>query len=346
MKNRKNFKNSKILVVNINWLGDVLFSTPAIRLIKESYPSSYLACMVVPRCKEILENNPYIDELIFFDERTIHRSLLSKLKFILFLKRKKFDAVFIFHRSFTRTLICYLSGIPQRIGYYRRKNTLLLTEKIEMKKGIHRVDYFLNLLKARGLEAKSRNYQFFIREQDRDFASSFLEEHKINTRDALVYLNPGGNWLLKRWAPENFAKLGDLIIERYNAKVIITGAQKDRGLALNIAKAMKHKPVIAAGKTSLTQLAALYERGHLMVSGDSGPLHIAICMKAPTIALFGPTSPKITGPVGSSKFRLIQVDVGCSVPCYELNCSLNRCMRAITPQKVIEIIDEEKILLV
>jgi lipopolysaccharide heptosyltransferase II len=337
-------RNKKILIINVNWIGDVLFSTPAIRLIKESYPSSYLGCMIVPRCKEVLENNPYVDELILFDERTTHRSLFSKLKFILFLKEKNFDIAFIFHRSFTRTLICWLANIPQRIGYYRKKSSLFLTKKIEVTEGIHRVDYFLNLLKAEGLNTENKDCQFFIKEENRHFASQFLKDNRIEKSDLLVSLNPGGNWRLKRWPPENFALLGDLIVERYKAKILISGAEKDRQLALDIAKMMKHKPIIAAGKTTLAQLAALYEQSHLVISGDSGPLHIAICVKTPTVALFGPTSPKITGPIGSSKFRVIQEDVGCVIPCYKLNCTLNRCMYAITPYKVIEIINKEKLI--
>lgn len=376
---KETLENKRVLIVNVNWLGDVLFSTAAIRLIKEKYPSCFLACMVVPRCGEILKNNPFVDELLFFDEKTLNASLLSKLKFMHFLRTKKFDTVFIFHRSFTRALICRLAGIPERIGYGRRKTGFLLTEKIEAKSnvhiapqkarcinqwkngeifpkdgldatavkpwsGVHRVDSFLNFLKAKGLQTECREYQFFIKEEDRQFAARFLKENGVEDKDSVICLNPGGNWDLKRWAPENFVILGDLIAEKYKAKILLTGAEKDKELVCDIARRMTHKPIISAGKTSLSQLAALFEKSNLVISADSGPMHIAVSMKAPTIALFGPTSTEITGPIGSSKIKIIQENVGCSIPCYKLNCPSNKCMQAITPQKVMDMIEREKFI--
>lgn len=341
---KETLENKRVLIVNVNWLGDVLFSTAAIRLIKEKYPSCFLACMVVPRCGEILKNNPFVDELLFFDEKTLNASLFSKLKFMHFLRTKKFDTVFIFHRSFTRALICRLAGIPERIGYGRMKTGFLLTKKIEAESNIHRVDSFLNLLKAKGLQTECREYQFFIKEEDRQFAARFLKENGVEDKDFVICLNPGGNWDLKRWATENFVILGDLIAEKYKAKILLTGAEKDRELVCDIARRMTHKPIISAGKTSLSQLAALFEKSNLVISADSGPMHIAVSMKAPTIALFGPTSTEITGPIGSSKIKIIQENVGCSIPCYKLNCPSNKCMQAITAQKVMDMIEREKFL--
>lgn len=341
---RESLENKRILIVNVNWIGDVLFSSPAIRLIKETYPSCFLACMIVPRCREILENNPFIDELIFFDERLLNVSFFSKWKFIGFLRKKKFDTAFIFHRSFTRALICQLAGIPERIGYGRKKTAFLLTKKIKSPLNVHRVDSFLELLKSKELWTKMREYQFFIKEEDRRFAEQFLKENRIANNDIIVCLNPGGNWDLKRWPSEYFVMLGDSIAEKYKAKILIVGAEKDRELALGIASHMKYKPIVSAGRTSLSQLAALFEKSHVVISADSGPMHIAVSMKTPTIALFGPTSPEITGPIGSSKIKVIQENVGCATPCYKSDCRSNKCMQAITVQRVMDAIEKEKFL--
>ena len=112
----------RILIVNVNWLGDVLFSTAAIRALRQRYPDAYLACMLVPRAKQILEDNPRLDEIIVYDENDRHRGITGKLKFIFFLKKKRFDVVFLFQRSLTRLLLCFLAGIPKRVGYYRKKS--------------------------------------------------------------------------------------------------------------------------------------------------------------------------------------------------------------------------------
>ncbi len=148
----------RILIVNVNWLGDALFSTPAIRAIKNRYPDCFLACMVVPRVKEALERNPYLDELIIFDERLVHRSFWAKVKFIFQLREKKIDTVILFHRSFTRALICHLAGIKERIGYYTKKRSWLLTKSLNCpnRDSLHRVDYFLNLLSLIGIEGVTR----------------------------------------------------------------------------------------------------------------------------------------------------------------------------------------------
>ena len=136
----------RILIINVNWLGDVLFSTPFIRAIRKKFPTSYIACMVVQRCKPMLELNPNIDEIIIYDEDSGYRSILGKIRLIKFLRFKRFDAAFILHRSFTRALIAFLSGIKRRIGYNAKKRKILLTDAVKLpSRDIHKVDYFLNI---------------------------------------------------------------------------------------------------------------------------------------------------------------------------------------------------------
>jgi heptosyltransferase II len=333
----------RILVVNVNWLGDVLFSTVSLKAIRDRYPDAYLACLIVPRCREILEDSPDLNELIIYDEDGLQRGLLGKIKFVLFLKRKHFDTAFFFHRSSTRLLLCFLAGIPERIGYWRKKTGFLLTRKIESPPSIiHRADYFTNLIEKSGIEVHDRNCRFFISQGTKEKISQILKKENIKKDDFLIAVNPGGNWHLKRWSIENFAKLADELMEKYKAKVIITGASSDLKLAESITDRMKNNPVIACGKTSLKELAALFKFSDLVISGDSGPLHIAVCSQTPTIALFGPTSPAITGPYTTEKssLRIIQKDTGCPIPCYKLDCKDNKCMKAIEVEDVLKQVAE------
>src|SRR3989338_4850837 len=113
--------DKRILIFNVNWLGDVLFSTATIRNIRRNFPDSFIACVIPSRCYPILKDNPHLDEIIIFDEKDRHRGVLSKLDFVKSLREKKFDTVFLLHRSFRRALICRLAKIPQRFGYYTRK---------------------------------------------------------------------------------------------------------------------------------------------------------------------------------------------------------------------------------
>lgn len=327
----------KILIINVNWLGDVLFSTPFISAIRNNYPDSFIACLIVPRTLEILEGNPDLSELIIFDEEGIHKGLTGKIKLISFLRTKKFDEVFLLHRSFTRALICFLAGIPQRIGYYTKKRSFLLTKAIEPPdEGKHKVEYFLDIARKIGLKVEKADYKFFVSSSDRDYARKILDKEGISKGDNLVVINPGGNWPLKRWPKENFAKLADILSDSLKAKIVITGAGKDVKLAQEISSLMKHKAVVLSGKTNLKQLGAVLEEANLVISNDSGPMHIAASLKTPLIALFGPTSAAITGPYAGDSSLVLQKDIGCLVPCYNLSCRDNRCLKAISPEDVAQ----------
>lgn len=328
----------RVLIVNVNWMGDVLFSTPFIRAIKAGFPGGYIACMVVPRCREILEGNPHLDEIIIYDEEGIHRNLKGKIHFVSHLRSKRFDGAFLLHRSFTRTLLVALSGISERVGYPTRKRGFLLTEKVNLPDAqIHRVEYFLNIARAAGIQVgDNEGYDFFISHEDKKHIRELLEREGISERDSLVVINPGGNWLLKRWPKENFACVADQLTEVFNCRIAITGSEKDIGLAEDISALMKSKPIITCGKTSLKQLGALLERSLLVISNDSGPMHIAVSQKTKAIALFGPTSPTITGPYGKGDYTVIQKDIGCEVPCYNLTCPDNECMKAISVEDVVD----------
>lgn len=327
----------RILIVNVNWRGDVLFSTPFIRAIREKYPDSFIASLVVPRCGPVLENNPHLDEIIIFDDRGRHKGLLGRLNLIRLLRSKHFDTAFLLHRSLTRTLICWLAAIPERVGYYTRKRALFLTKKImPANERLHKVEYFLNIACAFDIVTGNKDYEFHPSLEDRDYINKLFEDYGLRENDFLVVINPGGNWDLKRWPEENFARLCDRLIEKYKAKIIITGSERDFGLAEDITKQMKGQTIIFCGKTSLGELAALMAKVDLVISGDSGPMHIAVSQGTKTIALFGPTSQKVTGPFGRGDYTVIQKDVGCDTPCYQLDCNDNRCMKAITVEDVLK----------
>ena len=339
MKNIKEY--NRILIVEVNWLGDTLFSTPLIRAVRERFKDAHIACMTVPRAKEILEDNPRINELIIYDEKGVHKSLFGKLGLIKLLKEKKFDLAILLHRSFTRRLMMYLAGIKERAGYSGKMNDFLLTHPVEAPdRPVHKVEYFLKIAESLGCDISNKDYEFFIADKEREYIEKKLSENGITKNDKLVVINPGGNWAPKRWPGERFAALGDILIEKYAVKVVISGAKKDAGLAGRIKEKMKQKPVDLTGETSLKGLGALMERADVVISGDSGPMHIAVAGKTNVIALFGPTSPGLTGPHGSGNYKVIQKDVECEIPCYDLTCGDYRCMQAIMVDDVLKVFEE------
>ncbi|MFH0839006.1 MAG: lipopolysaccharide heptosyltransferase II [Candidatus Omnitrophota bacterium] len=327
-----------ILVMDVNWLGDVLFSTPVFKVLKRNFKDAKISVLIHPRCSEILENNPYVDELIHYDEDGIHKSLIGKIKLILDLKRRRFDTVYILHRSFTRALIAYCSLIRKRVGYYYKKRSFLLTDSIlQPPPHIHRADFYLGILERSGITVseEDRKIEFFLTDNERLAVGEILKKENILNQEECVVLNPGANWTLKRWPKENFATLADILIDTYSKKVIFAGAASDLRLIEDIARLMKNRPIVFAGRLSLKELAALFEKAALVISADSGPLHIASAVNAKAIGLYGPTSLRITGPYNNNRITTIQRNVGCAIPCYMLRCPEMVCMSSITVEDVI-----------
>jgi len=332
-------KPKRILIFNVNWIGDVLFSTAVIRNIRRNFPESFIACVIPSRCYPVLKGNPHIDEVIIFDERDRHRSIFKKLSFVRMLKSKRFDQAILLHGCLTRALICYLAGIPERIGYDTKKRAFLLTKKIPApaRDALHRIDYYLNIIEKAGIRAEDRYLEFFYKQDDQSFVEGFLKNYGVKNEDYLVGINPGGNWLQKRWLPEYWAQLSDKLISDLKVKVIITGGTKDLELADSIRRQMHQKPIIAASKLNLKQSGALFNRLDLFITSDTGPLHIANAVGAKKIvALFGPTDPNITGPFPLTNVTIVRKSISCKIPCYVVDCKDNRCMKLITPGEVFD----------
>jgi len=227
------------------------------------------------------------------------------------------------------------SKIPRRIGYGSKRAGFLLTEKAGIPdKKLHKVEYFLNLAKAAGIETKNKNYEILISDNDTKEGEKILNDAGIKDK-GFIALNAGGNWDLKRWPAENFAELGDKIFEKLGSAIILTGAEKDIVLAENIAGLMKHRPLILCGKTTLKTLGAIFKKAICVISNDSGPMHLAVAAGTRVVAIFGPTSPELTGPYGDGRYIVLRKDTGCKIPCYDLKCKDNRCMKAVTAEDVL-----------
>lgn len=325
----------KILVFTKNWLGDVIFETPALKILKSNYPGARIVCATTPRCEEILKKNTYVNEVVLFDERSTHRSLKAKWQFVKWLRGEKFDQAYILHRSFTRAFLALLGGVKERIGYATKGRRWILTQAVRNDSDDkHHVFYFLDLLKKVGLKVEGDfYYEFYFSEEDDRKAANLLSDKGLNLSQ-LVALNPGGNRANKRWPVHQFAEAADRLVERYGCSLVITGHTQDDPIASDIIHATKHaKPVSLCGNTRLGDLGAVFSRCKLVISGDSGPLHIAAGVGANVLALFGPTDPKLTGPFGRGKNVVIQAET-----------RDDHSMSTIKLSRVMQVIEEEHLL--
>jgi len=328
----------RIVIVEVNWLGDVLFSTPAIRAIRKKHPGAYIAALVVPRCKVLLLGNNYLDEVIVLDEEGRYKGFGGKLRLARDLKVRHFNIAYIFRPSLTRTLCLFLAGVRRRIGFVTTKTACLLTERVVFPKDkMHRADIYYYLVTGSRIPSGERYCDYFVSPDDRDFIEDFLRKHRLGQEKNLVTLHVGGNWDLKRWPKERFAQLIDVLKENYQMDVVISGAYSEYGLAEGIASLTRSKPFIACGLTTLKQLGVLFQKSSIVISADSGPLHVAAAVGARVLSLYGPTSPELTGPLSRDELPILcgRQAPACQVPCYNLECKDNVCMSSITVEQVV-----------
>lgn len=291
-----------IVVFTKNWLGDVIFETPAIRVIKENFPDSHLIAITPRRCVEILEANPYVDEIIVF-EKNEERNIFCQLKLVLALRKRKIDRAYLFHRSLTRALLLCLAGVRQRIGYKTKGRSKLLTYAVVEPNGpIHNVQYFLDLLRASGHQVQTDcHYEFYFTLADLKKAEALLNEHQLDV-NRLVALNAGANWIPKRWPPSYFRELAHRLVHRYGIQIVLTGDAKDCSVAREILNHGSEVPMVSlCGKTTVRELGALFSKCRLVISNDTGPLHVAAGVGANVLGIFGPTASRETAPLGQGK---------------------------------------------
>jgi lipopolysaccharide heptosyltransferase II len=328
----------RILVVNVNWIGDVIFSSPIFKALKAEFPRAHISCLADPRVREVLESIPGIDEIIVYDEKGKHGDLFAKLALLLQLRRKRFDTAILLHRSLTRALLVYGAGIPRRIGYDEKGRGRYLTHRSEFPGAdVHRSDRYIHIIESYGVNVQDRQCRLNVCPEADSAVKAMLAAENVHDDDFVVVVNTGGNWELKRWPHERFSRLIDRLMNVVRVKVILPGAVKDVPLIRKITAPLNCKPLNWAGRTNLKQLLALLKRADVVVSADSGPLHMASGVGTRVIGLFGPTRPEITGPRGEGRSVVLQCDVGCNrEPCYHLKCPDNVCMKAITVDEVVE----------
>ncbi len=331
----------KILVVNANWIGDAIFSSPVFRALKQAYPQATISCLAEPRVHGILEAIAEIDEIIPYEENGQHRALGAKLRLIINLFQRHFDAAFLLHRSLTKALLVFCSGIPHRIGYNAKHRGIFLTHQVQGRpqEKVHRCDYYLQVLESFGITVAERSTSLRVDQEAQKEIAGILHCHQITPTTFLVIIHPGGNWNLKRWPPAYFTRLIDHLNREMDVRTIVTGTQDDASLIQAIIAPLSQRPLVLAGKINLRQLIALMKRANAVVSADSGPLHIAASVGTATLSIFGPTDPTLTGPRGTGRAIILRHDIGCNrQACYYTDCPDNTCMQAVSVAEVMDVI--------
>jgi len=317
-----------ILVIKPGAIGDLLQLTPAIRALHEKYPQARISILVSSAATATLfQHNPLVHEAIVFDKRGAHRSLSSLAKLWLRLFRTRYDLVVNFQRSNLKAWFLVSAAFPCRVLVYHKARG----------RTIHAVLNHIETLAPLGIDPSTvdQHLEFDPGADAAQFAADLFSSSGLAGKP-VVALNPGASNRIKCWSPQRFARLGDRLVAERGAGVVLVGGADERDLAEAIVSRMKSPALDLVGRTTLLQLGAVLQRCTTIVTGDTGPLHMATAVGTPAVALFGAINPDRTGPVGEGHRVIRHPEVPC-VPCVADRCVnpvIMECMKKITVEEV------------
>lgn len=323
-------KRENLLLLNLNHIGDILFTTPAIRALKERYPEARITAVVLKGMEDVLRHHPCVDEVL-----TRGRRPLDILKMVPKVRARRPSISVLFTFSSVRmAALGKFSGAETRVGFDDPGLARFLTHPIKQEPTAHRVEIYLDLARAVGAEIRHPRMEMFFSDEDRRFAGSLLQSLGVSGDRPLVALSPGSSVLAKQWFPERYAHLADRLAAD-GIEVLLVGAPSERCTIDEVLRAAKSQPRDAAGKTRIGQLAALLDRCDAVVSNDTGPLHMAVSVGTPVVAVFGPTDPRRTGPYCKQSVALW--DERDCAPCgHRPQCENRDCLLSITVDRVYD----------
>ncbi len=337
-------KVNRILVRGVNWVGDTILTYPTVQALRRQFPNAKITMMVPRYLVDLWKTCPDVDDLIPFEKRKGVHSVFEDFRIGRLLRRKKFDLGLILPRSFRSAFQVFLAGIPVRIGYEDEGRSFLLTHGISRKKEVlqtHRIHYYQELLRILGIQKDCSPPHLHLREQERRDGEAILKAKGLSDGRLLIGINPGATYgLAKCWSPDRFGELGKKLSQRWKAQVLIFGKEGEREIARKILKYLGSEGIDLTGQTTLLQLAALLEKCSLLVTNDTGTMHVASAVGTPVVAIFGPTDPNATGPYGEGHV-VVKKEISCS-PCFKRICPTDhRCMEGITVEEVEEVVSKK-----
>ncbi|OIN95779.1 MAG: lipopolysaccharide heptosyltransferase II [Deltaproteobacteria bacterium CG1_02_45_11] len=336
-----------ILIVKLSAIGDVIHTLPALNAIRKEYPDAHITWLVEEGAAGIVEGHRALDRVLVSKRKHWIKGIWSKsclntikeaLYFIKELRDTRYDVIFDFQALLKSGILIGLARGKRKIGFnkgmeHMEHSYVFLNERIPpVAMDNHALLRNMMLLDAIGIPASEIEFKLPVFDQDYLGADDLLTQHGVKEYKLLVAINPVAKWATKLWSNEKFAKLADRLIEKYEAGIVFTGGPEDRGSISDIMSCMKSQSFNLAGATSLKTLAALYEKSALLVSTDTGPMHIAAAVETPVVALFGPTAPWRTGPFGDGH-QIVRAGLECS-PCFKRQCKTTECMKQISVERV------------
>jgi len=327
---------NKILILRLSSLGDITLTTPVIKAIKLRFPQAKVFFLTKSKYAPLLANDPHLGGIIEFnaDEAGGLFETLRKIR------SEKFDLVIDLHSNLRSFLLRNFSKAKLNLKYKKRwlnRFVMVYFKKIEVSPQ-HTVDSYLDCLKQIGIHSSDRIPQLYVDEQSKKSIGGFLRN--VLADETLIGVVPGAKWESKRWGEEKFAETVKMLNGKVKAKFVFIGGKEDEQLLENLKQLAGDIAFVQAVNLPFSQLLALISSCSIVLTNDSGPMHLAVALKVPVVAIYGPTHPKLGfAPLGSND-AVLCAEVECS-PCSlhgERKCYKKSkiCMEKITPEMAVD----------
>jgi heptosyltransferase-2 len=331
--------NSKILIIQTAFIGDVILTTPLIKGIYDTLSPKVIDFLTIPRSVNIVESNPYLGKTIVFDKQEKDKGVSGLLKLSRLLAKEEYDICFTPHRSWRSAFITKSTGAKIRIGFDRSVRSSVFTHLVKYKPHVHEIERNLSLLHALHVDYNITRPKIYPTNEDIETILQILKDKGISETSNLFAVAPGSIWSTKKWPLQSYQRFCQLQSNRGRI-ILLLGSQEDTNLCRKI-ESLCDNCLSLAGKISIRQTRYLLEYCDGLLTNDSAPLHIGLAANIPVFAIFGATTPQFGfAPIGDKDIVFENEILACR-PCgihggSKCPTRTFACMETITPQEVYE----------
>lgn len=333
---------SRILVLRYRFIGDTVLTVPFLRNLRHASPNAQIDLMLEPFSGQVIEGCPYVDRIIPFELKTIHRyssptdrgRLSAYLHYRKLIRSGGYDAAFVLKRSLSSALLVWAARVPRRIGFATEGRRFLLTDPVVYRQDQHEVENFLDCLRSLDIPIASKELELWPLPEHMQKARALFSTAGWADQDIKVVIHPAASLRAKQWPLDRFASVMRGLRERHPVRFVYTGAPGDAGLYEKIEQQGPFEGLNLCGRMSLRENIAVYACCDLFFGVDSGPLHMAAAAGLPVVGLFGPTDERKWGPWGAGH-TVISKRLACH-PCKPHKCRDHACMEQISAEEALD----------